>query len=410
MQSYEIQNQLNVLHSEYLYCRLMAENYYRQAIQKYQKLLEKAHNTIDRNQALKYFDIPSKLPKNFDSLSENHNSDFSQQSFMNIPYPNQSIGLFSDFTTTNMRQTCEAGTHANILSVFPNERNQNFIESHKQISAAEGQDRETKNCPENTYFQNIRVLFDRENPQYYNNDKNKHFDTQKQDMSEKPINVKKYTHTIRQILEDSQNQNQNLKQVEYEILYELDVEVIDVVGVEGKNEDKSNYVVLYEFDDDAIDEDKIEDKVNCEVKEKDNACVLDEVSVKSNGAMKHDFMHFKNSHLAIFCMFPSFKIQFIGKKIDLFAVTLENLINFESDKFDILEQCKKASEAYKNFREKSDCHQKLEICYIETLKIFVDNIQFKNGTIKIKPLWKIISLFFPETLGFVNSLKKKLIK
>ncbi|EJW02539.1 hypothetical protein EDEG_03051 [Edhazardia aedis USNM 41457] len=190
MNSNEIQKKHNLLSLEYLYCGFKAENFYRQAIQKYQKYLELAQYSVDRNQSQKYSDIPIAIPTSTYSLSQNHGCDFLQQSALNIPYANQSTGCFYDYNTENMRRESDARWHTNLLSVFPYERNQSDIESHKETSETEIQHREFDNRHEYFVDQSNLNMFDRENIFANNFGETNHSVTQRQDIHNKPKNEK----------------------------------------------------------------------------------------------------------------------------------------------------------------------------------------------------------------------------
>ncbi|EJW02536.1 hypothetical protein EDEG_03048 [Edhazardia aedis USNM 41457] len=396
LNSNEIHNRLNFLHSEYLYCRSIAEKYDQLFTQKFQKMHAKVNDTRLENQPIKSFGIPLNLPTSIYSSPKNSYSGYLQSNTLDLTYPNQSYGAFLDSNTQNMQKTCDSESHTNISSAFPYDRNQKLYDSCKTTTETVIQHREINNCPEYTVHQFDLNLFNHENTYSNNYGKSNHFIIQNQDICNKPKNVKKYTHTISQILEETQNTNSTSKQVEAIV----EVEAIDEDTVQDKVENK-----VADRNEDKVDL-NIQDKVDVEITDEFALDGEFEAEVTERNVLKKNFIDYKNLHIMIFRLFPSFKNQFAGKKIDIIAILLQKMLNFEKDKSEILEQCKIASEGYEKLKENDNYNKKLEICYVETLKIFIDNMQFKRGIIQIKPFWKIVSLFYPEILGLVNSLLK----
>ncbi|EJW02892.1 hypothetical protein EDEG_02716 [Edhazardia aedis USNM 41457] len=370
--SYEIQKQINHLCSEHSYYRFMCENFYFQANQEYQKWFEIANNAISGNQSNNFCVSQSILPNSVCSMPKTSYSDHSQQSSSNSTYPNPS-SVFSDYNTENMQKTIDAGSDTNISGVFQYERNQNDVDSQKSTSVTGFQRTEIHSCPEYTVHKFDFNLLNHEHSYAKNYRKNNHFVTQRQDTCIEPISTKKHTHTISEIHKD-------------DVLYEFDIENIDEIVVE------------------VIDEGKAED--TAEDKAEDTAEDTAEDNFKDKNIQVKNSIIFKNTQIVFLKLFPCLKNQLLSNQINLIVILEKKFENFANDKLEIIEQCKIASKAYKNLEENTNDNQKLENCYIETLKIFIDYTKFKHGIIQIKPLWKILSLFYPEILGFVNSFVK----
>ncbi|EJW02431.1 hypothetical protein EDEG_00287 [Edhazardia aedis USNM 41457] len=108
----------------------------------------------------------------------------------------------------------------------------------------------------------------------------------------------------------------------------------------------------------------------------------------------------------IYKIFPNLFDLIQVKTVNLSTLLHEKLIKFNSDRNLILKQVKIASDSIQKY-ENSAIHTNLLRMYAELIKVFCDYKQFDGGVIRIRQMWLVVSLFYPETTGFIRMLVNK---
>ncbi|EJW03221.1 hypothetical protein EDEG_02389 [Edhazardia aedis USNM 41457] len=105
--------------------------------------------------------------------------------------------------------------------------------------------------------------------------------------------------------------------------------------------------------------------------------------------------------------FPNFENQIKTTKKSLFDFFKQQLDSFDNEASIIFDHVKKAFGPSEKTKQCSDEKREVLNNYEEFLKIFVNSDDLKKKNIVVRPIWNVISLFYPEVYGLLRILITK---